>query len=362
MVKDGEDEQRETSERSSCVIIGGGGFVGKRLAERCAERGYRSVLCLDVLFGEALSQTNVHQVVCDLADPSSASLLERTFHTAHTVFLLASYGMSGADQLNTDKIRAVNVDGTRRVVEACRTAGVPSLVYCSTYNAVFVGEKIEGLGEHEIDYPTDDMWVDEYSRTKSMAERMVLDANNGDRLRTCCIRPAAIWGFGEERHFARVVQVIDAGLFCFRFGGSPIVDFVHVSNLVQAFLLAGLRLEKRDEAVAGQVFFVSDGRPQDNFWFFSQLKAAKGRGGMETLWRVPYRVVYLMAVIFELLHRLVGMRWRPWMLTRAEVMKAGVTHYVSIDRARRHLGYEPQLFSFGEVIEQWVESRKKKLD
>lgn len=236
-------------------------------------------------------------------------------------------------------------------------------VYCSTYNAVFVGQKIEGLGESELAYPADGQFVDEYSRTKSLAERMVLDANASDidaeGLATCCIRPAAIWGAGEKRHFARVNQLIDAGLFCFRFG-DPIVDFVHVSNLTRAFILAGWKLEDRDRNVAGNVFFISDGAPVDGFGFFCQLRKAKGLGDVDTLWRVPYRVVYAMAIVFELVHRFVGIQWQPWMLTRAEVMKSGITHYASIERARRHLGYDPKSFSFDEVIEQWCTTKTAK--
>jgi nucleoside-diphosphate-sugar epimerase len=51
--------------------------------------------------------------------------------------------------------------------------------------------------------------TDEYSRTKAMAEQMVLNANNtklknNSTFHTCAIRPAAIYGEGEERHFPRL--------------------------------------------------------------------------------------------------------------------------------------------------------------
>lgn len=41
---------------------------------------------------------------------------------------------------------------------------------------------------------------------------MILKANN-DKLKTCAIRPAAIYGDGEERHTLRILDLINKGLF-----------------------------------------------------------------------------------------------------------------------------------------------------
>ena len=51
---------------------------------------------------------------------------------------------------------------------------------------------------------------DHYSRTKSIAEQKVLSANgaetdNGNTLRTCALRLAAVYGPGEQRHIPRIV-------------------------------------------------------------------------------------------------------------------------------------------------------------
>jgi hypothetical protein len=54
---------------------------------------------------------------------------------------------------------------------------------------------------------------------------------NSPQVPTCVIRPAAIYGPGEERHFPRIVRTIDSGLFLVRIGHA-LVDWVHVDNLV----------------------------------------------------------------------------------------------------------------------------------
>lgn len=53
-------------------------------------------------------------------------------------------------------------------------------------------------------------YVDHYSRTKSIAEQLVISANgnvtnDGSKLRTCSLRCAGIYGEGETRHLPRIV-------------------------------------------------------------------------------------------------------------------------------------------------------------
>jgi len=337
------------------VVVGGGGFLGARLAEHLVgDHGFARVLSLDVSFpnqdrGNRLRRPEVGRLRCDLACPSSRQVLERAFQGAHCVFLVASYGMSGAEQLDVERVRQVNLHGTQRVLDACLAVGAPRLVYTSTYNVVFNGQVIRG-GDESLPYCT--RFVDEYSRTKTLAEMMVLQANC-DRLMTAACRPAAIWGFGERRHMARVKELIDSGLFVFSFGNDDAkVDFVHVNNLAAAHALLASKLEP-GSPVAGRAYFISDNRPQNNFDFFLQLKV-QGKGlPSPRLIHVPLMVVYVFALCCEFFHRSLGVAWRAWMLTRAEVYKAGVEHFMSIESARRDIGYEPKEYSFGEVIDQW---------
>lgn len=89
---------------------------------------------------------------------------------------------------------------------------------------------------------------------------------NGKCLYTCAIRPAAIYGPGEERHLPRIITLAKLGLLPFKIG-SPIVksDWVYVDNLVLALLLASMGLlddipgRKGHPVAAGQPYFISDG-------------------------------------------------------------------------------------------------------
>ncbi len=163
----------------------------------------------------------------------------------------------------------INVNGVQGTVEACVAAGVRLLIYTSTYNVIFGGQTIVN-GTELMEYFPATEHCDAYSASKSMAERLVVQAhmrplgenqfsknNNVDNsLQVCVLRPAAIYGEDEQRHFPRIVGHIDAGIFLFRIGGSNnavkldenletvqalarksiLVDWVHIENLVCSYL------------------------------------------------------------------------------------------------------------------------------
>lgn len=90
--------------------------------------------------------------------------------------------------------------------------------------------------------------------------------NIGKCLYTCAIRPAAIYGPGEERHLPRVVSLAKLGLVPFKIGDANVKsDWVYVENLVLALLLASMGLlddipgKEGRPVAAGQPYFISDG-------------------------------------------------------------------------------------------------------
>jgi len=295
-------------------------------------------------------------------DVREYSHVQRAVSGVDCVFHVASYGMSGREQLNRRLIEQVNVQGTENVLRACVESGVPRLVYTSTFNVVFGGQVIKN-GDESLPYLPLHLHPDHYSRTKSMAEMAVMRANGtpleggAGVLRTCALRPAGIYGPGEQRHLPRIVSYIERGVFRFVYGdpGSR-VEFVHVDNLVSAHELAAEALSPaREPSAAGQAYFISDGRPVNNFEFFRPL--VEGLGYPFPTLRLPLSLIYFLAFLTEMIHLVVGRlyNFQP-LLTRTEVYKTGVTHYFSMGKAKAELGYEPQPHDLEEVV-QWFRSR-----
>jgi nucleoside-diphosphate-sugar epimerase len=176
------------------VITGGGGYFGRRLgAALMADGGYSSVVLFDLYPPAEGTPPGCQFFQGDVQDIVA---LEACFTGASVVFHSASYGMSGRAQLQRSLVKAVNVGGTHAVIAACKAAGVPRLVYTSTYNVVFGGEPIVNGNEDSHDYFPIDRHPDAYSPSKALAEQAVLGANmdrlaGGRRyLRTCALRSA----------------------------------------------------------------------------------------------------------------------------------------------------------------------------
>jgi nucleoside-diphosphate-sugar epimerase len=87
-----------------------------------------------------------------------------------------------------------------------------------------------------------------------------------NRLYTCAVRPAAIYGPGEDGHLPRIITMARLGLLLFRIGDKTVKsDWVFVDNLVLALILASMGLlddndsKGKQPIAAGQTYFICDG-------------------------------------------------------------------------------------------------------
>jgi UDP-glucose 4-epimerase len=114
--------------------------------------------------------------------------LDDLFDGADAVIHLAWLIQPSRDQA---LLRAVNVDGTRRVFAAAGRARVPALVYASSVGAYSPGPKDRAVGE---DWPTEGIASSFYARHKAEAERE-LDVFERDHpaTRVVRLRPALIF-------------------------------------------------------------------------------------------------------------------------------------------------------------------------
>lgn len=72
----------------------------------------------------------------------------------------------------------------------------------------------------------------------------------GKPLATCALRAAGIYGDGEERHFPRILQTLQKGLYKFNIGSpDSLVEWVYVDNLVHAHILAAQKLGEPNSPV-----------------------------------------------------------------------------------------------------------------
>ncbi|KAK2660974.1 hypothetical protein Ddye_007507 [Dipteronia dyeriana] len=374
--------ENEGIDGKTFVVTGGLGHVGSALCFELVRRGANQVRAFDLRSTSPWSH-DLHNrgVQCIQGDIVQKKDVERALRGADCVFHLASFGMSGKEMLQFGRVDEVNITGTCHIIDACLKFGIERIVYVSTYNVIFGGKKIVNGNETLPYFPIDDQ-IDAYGRSKSVAEQLVLKNNgralkekNGKCLYTCAVRPAAIYGPGEERHLPRLVSLAKLGLFPFLIGEASVkADWIYVDNLVLALILASMGLlddipgKSGRPIAAGQPYFVSDGCPINSFEFIGNFLKGLDYELPKSRLALPHALFIgrIFSVFYSILYPWLNRWWLPQpLMLPTEVYKVGVTHYFSFLKAKEELGYDPMVTpkeGMAAIISYWQDRKRKSLE
>jgi len=361
----------EETLKGSFLITGGTGFFGMRLALRLLKEGCKKIHLFDIRppKKEPIEQSGLQElwdahVKYFSGDIRKEEDIRKAMQGVDSIFHLASYGMSGREMIsNYDLIYSINVNGTKSIIKIMIEEGIENLVYTSTYNVVFQRSPI--LGEVDPPYPSIYGYYDNYGKTKRIAEEYIRSCNftpikNGKKLKIVSLRPAGIYGDGEERHFPRVISMARGGIYSFNFGKQDkLTEWVYVDNLVHAHILAMKKLiNEENSIICGKAYPISDHKLIDTFWLTSYLLNELGYPYPKL--SIPIPVAFYLAYTIEILHHLCKpiYNFTP-LLTRSEILKVGVSHYFSVDRVINELSYRP-IIPFEEGLRRMVEYFKKR--
>jgi 2-alkyl-3-oxoalkanoate reductase len=315
------------------LVTGGGGFVGKALVLKLLKAGNEVI---------SLSRSRYPDIEaagarCEQVDISQSSYVWRTlfrgvdgvFHTAAKVQLWGAY----------ESFFAVNVLGTRNVLEAAQSHNVPALVFTSSPSVIADGTNLRGVDES---YPYPRHHHAHYPATKALSEREVLAANANTGIRTLALRPHLIWGPGDTNLVPTILNRARSGRLVRVGTGNNKVDLCYIDDCVRAHLLAMEALLTRPAEVGGQAYFISQGDPVFLWAWIDELLKLHGLPSVHK--SIPVGVAHAVAFLCESMCRglqLVGLDKEP-LLTRLLVSEMSTDHYFSIQRAERDLGYRPQ--------------------
>lgn len=309
------------------LVTGGGGFIGRRLAQRLARDGEVVRTFARGAYPD-LSSFGIEHFRGDIRDPDAlrkaAAGCEVVYHVA------AKVGIAGSK----DSFVEVNVGGTQNVIDACREEGVGRLVFTSSPSVVIGEEDIEGVDES---HPYPDSYAAFYPETKAEAERRVLAAH-GHNLKTVSLRPHVVWGPGDTSLLPRLLQRASR---LRRIGpGGKRTDVTFIDDAVEAHVLAARALEAAPETVGAKVYFISSGEPVEIWTFVDGLLHASGRPKLSR--SISLGTARFAARTAETVHRWTGGKGEP-VLSRWIVHELTHSHWFDISAARRDLGYSPQV-------------------
>ena len=212
------------------LVSGGSGFIGRHVVATLRAQDHH-VRVVDL---QSHIDPDVDLVQGDIADPDViAAAFEGGFdgvvHLAAVTSVLRSVEQP-------ELTFRTNVDGTHRILEGARAAGVRSLVLAST-NAVTGPMEEPAITERARLRP-----LTPYGATKAAGEMLMSAYTSSYGVRCTALRLTNVYGPGmqaKDSIVARLMRAIRLGTTFEVYGdGRQVRDYVHVSDVVAAAQLA----------------------------------------------------------------------------------------------------------------------------
>jgi dihydroflavonol-4-reductase len=300
------------------LVTGATGFIGWHVARKLIERGH-TVRAL-TRPGSQVRELPVEAVTGDLRDRAS---LDAAVAGCGSVFhVAADYRLWAKDPA---ELYRSNVDGTRNMLEAARSAGVERFVYTSTVGCVAMPP--DRPGTEEMPVGPEEM-TGAYKKSKYAAEQVALEfARSG--FPVVIVNPTAPIGDHDVRPTPT---------------GQIIVDFL--KGDMPAYVDTGLNLVDVSDTAEGHLLAWERGRPGERYILgCANLTLAEILGKLEGItgrpaprWRMPWVVAWVAGVASSGWAEISGKPPRvPLDAVRMAHRKMFVTH----EKASRELGFLP---------------------
>ncbi len=302
-------------------VTGANGFTGSNVVKNLVTRGHKvKGLVRQKSELTRLSGIPVELIRADIADEAT---LTTAFQSVDTVIHTAAMVELGITDGRV--MERVNVEGTRSVVSAAKSAGVRRLIHCSTIGVL--GDT-HGTIANEATVRSSAPFASAYDRSKFQAEELALGANGGG-LEVVSVLPSGIMGPGDP-HFGTLIRLYQKGRLPFWPALDRLTGIVHVEDIAELLVLAGLHGSPGDRYIGS----AGETTPRK---IFEILGAILGRAPPREL---PESAARTAAAVLDPIGRATG--WNP-PLSRERI------HYlydrcvrVKADKARTDLGWRPQ--------------------
>jgi nucleoside-diphosphate-sugar epimerase len=294
----------------SVSITGATGFIGWHLAEAFRDAGW--VVRAIVRPGNAKPLPGgTDSIEAALGPGQLARAVEGCEVVVHAAGLTRAPRASAFD--------AVNVSGTRAIVDAANAAGV-RLIAISSQAAI--GSGSVGCPSREDDAPRP---LTSYGRSKLAAETVVRSCA---RVPWTIVRPSSVYG-PRDRQFLPVFRFASRGLFLQATEPATPFTFIYIDDLARGVVLAAA-----DEQAADRTMFLGHPDPLTADGLLKQLATVFGRRYRPR--RVP-RLALRAAALAGECSWLLGLE--P-MLDHARLAELDAEGFVcAVDRARELLGF-----------------------
>ena len=318
------------------LVTGASGFLGRAVAADLAAAGHQ-VRTLQRRPSEVDGATDV---LGSITDPDT---VHRAVEGAEgVVHLAAKVSLAGAPE----EFRAVNVEGTRALLDAAQDAGVSRFVQVSSPSVAYAGAALAGVGAE----PADPRRArGDYARTKAEGELIAL-ARDSAAMRVVAIRPHLVWGPGDTQLVARIVDRARRGRLPLLDGGTALIDTTYVDNAATGISAA----LDRAPLAHGRAYVLTNGEPRPVGDLLAGICLAAGV--RPPRWSVPAWLGRGAGSAIERIWAIAPGSDEPPM-TRFLAEQLSTAHWFDQRETRRALAWAPAV-SLSEGLDRLAESHR----
>lgn len=330
--------------KAKALVTGAAGFIGSHLVDSLSADGIpvKSFVRPNCNLSN-LQGSDSEIIYGDIKDPHS---LHKAMEDVDIVYHMAAVSRHDVNVPKTE-YHAINVEGTKNVLEAAKSTGVKRLVFTSTIEAVGMSK-----GERPLNEDTSPAPMNIYGKTKLEAEILVRAYHIQHGMDTVVVRPPMTYGPRDLILCQRLFKIIQHGFYPIIGNGQALTEFCFVKNQVHGIRLAA------EKGKAGEVYFISD---DHSYTIEEIIKAIALELGVRVATpHIPVPLALAIGLIFELLSKI--LRFYPFVIpqtgrppfSRKTVEWTSESRlYCDISKAKKELGYKPQ-YSLGEGIRETV--------
>ncbi|HNI59263.1 MAG TPA: NAD-dependent epimerase/dehydratase family protein [Pseudomonadota bacterium] len=200
----------EPSSLGPVLVTGGTGFLGEHLLRALRGKG-KAVrvltreptpelreLSVSVYQGDLLSDANrAEKASAKDVDLPENEALDAALDGVKEVYHLA--GMVSRDPARTQTMMHLHVDGTRRLLHACKRAGVRRVLLASTSGTIAISREADPIPDESWPYPVDLCGEWPYYLSKIYQEKLALELAPKLGLELVVVNPSLLLGPGDRR-------------------------------------------------------------------------------------------------------------------------------------------------------------------
>ncbi len=322
------------------LVTGSTGFLGFAITRYLKRKGYNvHAMVRESSNTKSLDDEDIHNIIGDVNDKQS---LIKAFEGRDAIIHCAGFVTDWGKKENFIR---VNYYGTKNVLEACVESGVRRLVHTSTVD--IFGHKNGSRINENSPLRNRPGW---YGKTKIMAEKLVREYIQQNKLDISIIYPPWVYGEGDITFVPEIVEAIkDGSMMFFRSKGNHTIEISYIEHLTEAVELI---LNSKD--AIGEGYIIAD-EPKMTFRKFVN-SIAKRIGGKEVNFTLPYPLAYFASLMMEGFYKLIGSKKRP-LLTRHSMTLLG--NDIVYDTTKLHeLGFQPK-YDFKTSMDKTFEYYRK---